>query len=142
VRVIADAKPQDESLVRGFGADVVVPRGEGFADAVREVAPGGADAVFDTALLHDAAFGAIRDGGTLVVVRGWRPDSTPRGTRVLGVRVAEALERTDWLEHLRRLASDGALQLRAATELPPERAAEAHRLMEAGGLRGRAVIVF
>jgi D-arabinose 1-dehydrogenase-like Zn-dependent alcohol dehydrogenase len=29
-----------------------------------------------------------------------------------------------------------------AREFPPEEAAEAHRLMEAGGLRGRAVIVF
>jgi hypothetical protein len=29
-----------------------------------------------------------------------------------------------------------------ARELPPEEAAEAHRLVEAGNLRGRAVIVF
>ena len=34
------------------------------------------------------------------------------------------------------------LALRVAATFPPERAAEAHRLMEAGGLRGRAVIVF
>jgi hypothetical protein len=29
-----------------------------------------------------------------------------------------------------------------AAELPPEQAADAHRMMDAGGLRGRAVIVF
>jgi hypothetical protein len=29
-----------------------------------------------------------------------------------------------------------------AGEYPPEQAAEAHRVMDAGGLRGRAVIVF
>jgi NADPH:quinone reductase-like Zn-dependent oxidoreductase len=52
------------------------------------------------------------------------------------------LERTDWLEHLRDLASAGRLQLRVAAELPPEKASEAHRMLEAGGLRGRAVIVF
>jgi NADPH:quinone reductase-like Zn-dependent oxidoreductase len=56
--------------------------------------------------------------------------------------VREVLERTDWLEQLRNLASAGALQLRPAGEYAPERAADAHRAMEAGGLRGRALIVF
>jgi NADPH:quinone reductase-like Zn-dependent oxidoreductase len=142
LRVIADAKPEDEALVRGFGADVVVPRGEGFVAAVREAAPDGADGLYDTALLGRDAFGAIRDGGAMAVVRGW--DDTPgdRGIDVRPVFVRTVLERTDWLEHLRERASAGALQLRVAEELPPERAADAHRLMDAGGLRGRAVIVF
>ena len=143
LRVIADAKPEDEELVRSFGADVVVPRGEGFADAVREAAPGGADAVYDTALLRRDAFPAIRDGGQVVVVRGWDGDEVEdRGIRVHPVFVARVLERTDWLEELRRLASAGRLKLRVAGEYPPEQAAEAHRVMDAGGLRGRAVVVF
>jgi NADPH:quinone reductase-like Zn-dependent oxidoreductase len=58
------------------------------------------------------------------------------------VFVSTVLERTDWLEELRALASEGKLQLRVAREFPPEQAAEAERLMDAGGLRGRAVIVF
>ena len=143
LRVIADAKPEDEELVRSFGADVVVPRGERFADSVREAAPGGADAVYDTALLRRDAFPAIRDGGQVVVVRGWDGDDVEdRGIRVHPVFVARVLERTDWLEELRRLASAGRLKLRVAGEYPPEQAAEAHRVMDAGGLRGRAVIVF
>jgi NADPH:quinone reductase len=56
--------------------------------------------------------------------------------------VARVLERTDWLEELRALASAGKLKLRVAREYPAEQAGEAHRAMEAGGLRGRAVIVF
>ena len=56
--------------------------------------------------------------------------------------VRDVLERTEWLEHLRELASDGRLSLRVAARYPPEQAAEAHRLMDAGGLRGRALIVF
>jgi NADPH:quinone reductase-like Zn-dependent oxidoreductase len=56
--------------------------------------------------------------------------------------VSEVLERTDWLEQLRTLASEGKLKLRVVTEYPPERAAEAQTVMDAGGLRGRVLIVF
>jgi NADPH:quinone reductase len=150
IRVIADAKPEDQELVKSFGADVVVPRSASFGDAIRAVAPDGADAVYDTALLYRDAFPAIRDGGGLLVVRGWDADNTvtplhgveERGIRVHPHIIAPELQRTDLLEALRRLGSAGRLKLRVARELPPEEAAEAHRLMEAGGLRGRAVIVF
>ena len=143
LRVIADAKPEDEELVRSFGADVVVPRGQGFTDAVLEHAPDGADGLYDTALLRRAAFPAIKDGGQIIVVRGWDGDEVEdRGIRVHPVMVATVLQRTEWLEELRRLASEGRLQMRVAHEFPPEQAAEAQRVMDAGGLRGRAVIVF
>ena len=143
LRVIADAKPEDEALVKSFGADVIVPRSESFGDAIRAVAPGGADAVYDTALLRHEAFGAIRDGGQIVVVRGWDGDEVEdRGIRVHPVFVAQVLERTEWLEHLRDLASAGTIKLRVAGEYPPERAGDAEHAMDAGGLRGRAVIVF
>ncbi len=142
LRVIADAKPQDEDLVRGFGADVVVPRSDDFAGAVRAVEPGGVAAVYDTALLNADALGAIRDGGGLAVVRGWSAGEAPRGITVVPVMVRDALERTEWLQELRRLASTGRLALRVAATYPPEQAAEAQRLMDAGGLRGRALIVF
>jgi NADPH:quinone reductase len=143
LRVIADAKPEDEDLVRSFGADVVVPRGQGFTDAVLQAAPDGVDGLYDTALLRRAVFPAIRDGGQMVVVRGWDGDEVEdRGIRVYPVAVSRVLHRTDWLEELRRLASEGRLKLRVAKEFPPEQVTEAERLMDAGGLRGRAVIVF
>jgi NADPH:quinone reductase-like Zn-dependent oxidoreductase len=142
LRVIADAKAGEEDLVRSFGADVVVARSDDFAGAVRAVEPDGVAGVYDTALLNDAAFGAIRDGGGLVVVRGWQGGDAPRGITVHPVFVREVLERTEWLEELRRLASEGRLALRVASTFAPEQAGEAQRLMDAGGLRGRAVIVF
>ena len=142
LRVLADAKPEDEALVRSFGADAVLPRGAGFPAAVREAAPGGVDGLFDTALLGRSAFPAIRDGGALAVVRGWDDGESERGIRIEQVWVRTVLERTDWLDQLRELASEGALQLRVAATYPPSGAADAQRLMEAGGLRGRAVIVF
>src|SRR4051794_38376546 len=142
LRVLADAKPADEELVRGFGADDVLPRGDGFVDAVREAVPDGVDAFYDTALLGRQAFGAIRDGGAMAVVRGWDGSPGDRGIEVRPVFVRTVLDRTDWLEHLRERASSGALRLRVAEEVPPEQAARVHELMAAGGLRGRAVIVF
>ncbi len=144
LRVIADAKAGEEDLVGGFGADVVIPRSDDFAGAVRAVEPDGVAGVYDTALLNDAAFGAIRDGGGLVVVRGWQGGDAPRQITVHPVFVREVLERTEWLEKLRRLASasEGRLALRVAATFPAEQAGEAQRLMDAGGLRGRALITF
>ncbi len=142
LRVIADARPSEVELVRSYGADVVVPRGDRFGTEVRAEAPGGVDALFDTALLGRESFSAIRDGGAYVPVRGWDGSPSERDIRILPVMVREALTRTEWLNELRDLASNGAIKLRVAGEYPPERAADAHRAMEAGGLRGRGVIVF
>jgi NADPH:quinone reductase len=140
--VIADAKPEDESLVRSFGVDHVVARGDGFTQSVRQLVGCGVDGLFDTALLGSAAFPAVRDGGSVAVVRGWSGGDPEREIRVHEVWVSTVLQRTDWLEELRELASEGALALRVAQIHAPEHAVEAHRRIEAGGLRGRDVVVF
>jgi NADPH:quinone reductase-like Zn-dependent oxidoreductase len=142
LRVLADASPADEELVRGFGADVVLPRGDGLVAAVRSEAPEGVDAVYDTALLRRSVFPAIREGGALAVVRTWDGDDVEHGIRIEKVQVWTVLERTDWLREVRQLAQDGVLAPRVAATYPPEAAADAQRRMEAGGLRGRAVVVF
>jgi len=134
LRVLADAAADDEALVRSFGADEVLPRGELPAAPV--------DAVYDTALLYRDAFPAIREGGGIVVVRSWDGDPVEDGISIHPVWVGDVLERTDWLRELSDLASQKALALRVAQTFRPEHAADAHGLMEAGGLRGRAVIVF
>jgi NADPH:quinone reductase-like Zn-dependent oxidoreductase len=121
---------------------VVVPRGAAFNDETRKTVPDGVDALYDTALLRSQAFPAVRDDGQIAAIRTWEGPDSERGIQVRQVWVREVLERTDWLERLRDLASEGQLQLRPAGEYPPECAADAHRAMEAGGLRGRALIVF
>jgi NADPH:quinone reductase-like Zn-dependent oxidoreductase len=141
LRVLADAAPDDTELVRGFGADVVIPRGDDFPGAVRALTPDGADGVLDTALLYRAAIGAVRHGGVLAVVRGWDGPPVVDGVRIVAPLVAGALERTDWLEELREYASQGTLALRVVDELPLEEAAEAQRRMAAGGVRGRLVLM-
>jgi len=144
IRVIADAGPEDEALVAGFGADDVLPRGDGFADAVRRLLPGGVDAVFDTtAVLTRAVLPAIRDGGAIAVVRGWDGGVPPaRGITVHPVSIGNAMHNTDWLQDLADEVTAGHIRLRVADLYPPERVLEAYRRMEAGGLRGRVVITF
>jgi NADPH2:quinone reductase len=142
LRVLADASPDGEEAVRSLGTDVVLPRGEGLVAAVQGAAPGGVDAVFDTALLGRSIFPAIREGGALAFVRTWTGEDVEDGITIHPVWVGDVLERTDWLRELSRLAGEGELVLRVAATFPPERAADAHRLMAAGGLRGRAVVVF
>jgi NADPH:quinone reductase-like Zn-dependent oxidoreductase len=50
--------------------------------------------------------------------------------------------RTDKIREAMDLARDGVLVPRVALQLPMEQAAEAHRLLERGGLRGRIVLTF
>ena len=142
LRVLADAAPKDEALVSSFGADVLLPRGDALVAAVRTEVPEGVDAVFDTALLRRAMFPAIREGGALAVVRTWDGDDVEQGIRIEKVQVWTVLERTDWLQEVRELAGEGVLLPRVAGTYPPEAAGDAHRRLEAGGLRGRDVIVF
>ncbi len=68
LHVIADAKAAEIALVRGYGADEVVERSDDFAAAIRRAARGGVDALLDTAVLGEKAFGAIRDGGAFTPV--------------------------------------------------------------------------
>ena len=56
--------------------------------------------------------------------------------------VSEVLERTEWLELLREMIAAAEIKLRVAGEYSPERAADAQRALNAGGLRGRPVILF
>jgi NADPH2:quinone reductase len=139
--VIADAAAADESLVRRFGADVVVPRGERCAQAIRDAFPDGVDAVLDAALLGPAILPAVRDGGQLAAVRAFQGTSE-RGIEIRPVRVADYATNQEALRGLVRHASAGELTLRVAETFAPERAADAHRRLEAGGLRGRLLIAF
>lgn len=140
-RVIADAAQRDESLVRSFGPDVVVRRGEGVAGRIRAAVPAGVDAVIDTALLGSLILPAVRDGGALAAVRPFAGD-TERDIKVRPVWVREYRREQAKLDRLRQQVEDGVLTLRVAGVLPPERASEAHARLERGGTRGRLVIQF
>lgn len=140
LRVIADASSADEQLVRDLGADLVVPRGDDIAAQIRNVAPDGVDALADGAVQNELAVGAVRDGGGFASVRNWR-GTGERGIVFHRTLVRDYDHRADLLDQLRQQTEDGLITLRVAATYAPEQAAEAHRRLEAGGTRGRCVIV-
>lgn len=141
LRVVAQAAAHDEELVRGLGADVVVPRTDDVAAAFRAEVPEGVDGLLDAAVLDARALGAVRDGGALATVRFWSGPSE-RGIRVEPVMVRRHLHDGAVLAQLADLVVAGKLTLRVADVVPAERAAEAHARLEAGGTRGRLVLSF
>jgi NADPH2:quinone reductase len=144
LRTVADAAPADEELVRALGADEIVPRGDDFPAQVRRIVPAGADGLIDAALLEERAIGAVRDGGAMVTLRGYDgEDLDPterRGITVLPVFVRNYARQHAKLDELRAQVEEGVLTLRVARTFAAEQAPEAHRLLEAGGVRGRLVL--
>ena len=141
LRVIAVASLSDEPLLKKLGAEAFVPRGDDAAQRIRQIVPGGVDGLVDAAVIGAPILAAIRDGGGLAAVRGFEGESE-RGIKVHVVRVTEYAQNQAALDRLGRMVAQGKLTLRVAETFPPERAAEAHKRLEAGGVRGRLVIVF
>jgi NADPH:quinone reductase-like Zn-dependent oxidoreductase len=143
LRVVADAAAKDEKLVTELGADVVVPRGDDFGVRVREVFPDGADGLVDAALLDEHAIPAVRDGGRIATVRGYEgPEAGERGITFHPVRVRDYAREHAKLDRLREQAEAGQVALRVAQVFPADQAPEAHRTLEAGGIRGRLILEF
>ena len=141
LKVVTDAKPSEIELVRGYGAATVVERSDDFAAAIRRAVPQGADALLDTAVLGEKAFGALRDDGTYIPVRQWGDKPGERNLTIKPLLVYEAFERTDWLDVLRDVVEAGEIGLRVAGEYGMREVADAQRALSAGGVRGRPVII-
>jgi NADPH:quinone reductase-like Zn-dependent oxidoreductase len=139
--VVADTSEADEALVKELGADVVVRRGDDVADRIREQFPEGVDGLADGSVQDALVLPAVKDGGAVATVRGYRGDGQ-RGLRVFPTLVRTVAEDRAALDRLRQQVEDGVLTLRVAQTYPAEQAAEAHRMLERGGVRGRLVITF
>jgi NADPH:quinone reductase len=141
LRVIADAAERDRALVHSLGPEAVVDRGDDVAQRIRAIVPEGVDGLVDASLQKEQVVPAVRDGGRFVSVRGW-PGEPQRDIEFLRAMVGAEYRSQDKLETLRRFTEDGILTLRVADVLPVAEAAEAHRRIEAGGVRGRIVLTF
>ena len=141
LEVTGDAVPADVPLIESFGARHVVPRGDAMAAAVRDLYPDGVDAVIDAALLGPAVLPAVRDGGQLLAVRPFQGE-TERDITIHLVLVGRHLHEGHRIAELADLVTAGVLTFRVADVLPAASAADAHRRLEAGGVRGRLVLTF
>lgn len=130
LRVLAVASEGDEEWVAGLGAAEVLPR----STDVSAIGP--VDALFDAVPIGAVAAKAVRDGGVAVFTR---QIELPQDR---GLRVETPLAHTDpaALAALTVEVADGRLRTRIARTLELSEAAEAHRLVEQGGLRGKLVL--
>lgn len=130
-RVVALAGRDDEDWPRELGAEEVLPRDADLAAA------GPFPAVFDGVPLGEAAFPAVEDGGVMVATRR-TPDIDPaRNVRQNFFLIHPDRDR---MKELVAAVAAGRLRTRVDRVLPLEQAAEAHRLVEAGGLHGKIVL--
>jgi NADPH:quinone reductase-like Zn-dependent oxidoreductase len=134
-RVIGTASPHNHAFLRGIG---VIPTtyGDGLADRVAALAPGGVDAALDA-----AGAGSLDE---LVRITG----DTNRVTTVadgagaarLGVRQVNATNASANLEIAAQLGSIGSYLPRVEHVFPLEKTAEAHALVQDKRARGKVVI--
>jgi len=131
LRVLAVASAGDEEWVASLGPAEVLPRDADLS------ALGPIDAVLDAVPVGAAAAASVRLGGVAVFTR--RVEVPNRED----LRVETPLARPDpaALAKLTREVSEGTRRTRVGRVLPLARAAEGHRLAEAGGLRGKVVLV-
>ena len=141
LRVVADTADRDRELVRSLGADVVVARGDDVAERIREAAPDGVAGIADGALLNDRLVPAVRDGGRISTARFFTAKAE-RGITYRPAAVREYAQEWEELGRPRSQVDEGVLSLRPARTYPAGEAAQAHRALEAGGVRGRLVLEF
>ncbi len=139
--VIADAGESDRSLLEALGADVIIDRGEGFVEKIREHFPDGVDGLADGALLNELAIGAVKNGGGFTAIRGYKGEEQ-RDIKFTATWVTRYDGEYEKLDRLREQAESGEVTLRVAETVSPENAALAHERLEGGGTRGRMVIEF
>lgn len=140
VHVAAIASADDATYVAKLGASTVIERASAdrITEAVRAAFPGGVDAVLDGAQIGAPVLAGVRDGGRFVAVV---PPAAPQPERGIEVRAVEVHPDQAELARLADLLASGRLVTRVATTVPLADAASAHRLVEAGGLRGKVVLV-
>lgn len=133
----ATVNPVDLFTRSGAAADFY-PVPAQLVGAVHEFVPNGVDAVLDAAPVGPALIGAARDGGSFTTVVDPAVPASERGVRVAKVSVAPDAAA---LRELVDALATGRLRTRVAGTVPFADVAQAHRRAEAGGFRGKLVLV-
>ena len=119
------ARAEDESIVRGLGAGFLTHAGPGW------------DAVADGAALQEQDLALVRDGGAFI---GVQPGAAPPAERGISVSAVLTVPDSQRLGDLLARAAAGQLPTRIHAIVPLTDAAEAHRAVAKGGVRGRYVL--
>ena len=132
LEVVAMASEGDEEWVAGLGASEVIARNADLA-ALPSV-----DGVLDAVPIGGRAVAPLREGATAVFTR--RVPDIPADRRL---RVETPLVHSDAraLAQLTAAVAAGTLRTRVAGTLDLAEAAQAHRLLERGGVRGKIVLI-
>ena len=143
-RVLSTCRGSNADLVKSLGADVTIDyRAERFEDAVlRATSDRGADLVYD-AVGGDTLSRSVqvtRPRGRLISIVDTSGDLNTAFLRNLTVSFL-FMERAGYkMEALKTLVERGQLKPVIDSVMPLERVAEAHRRLEAGGVRGKIVL--
>lgn len=140
LRIVAQAGSQDAQALLACGADKVIARGEGAVERVLELFPSGVDAAIDAAGLGDTILPAVKDGGTIVVLRPANDNSLERGISRVFVNVRDRSRDIAAMRSIAGRLASGKLSLRVAATFPARDAIAAHRRFDAGHLRGRVIL--
>lgn len=135
--VIGTASPARHDYLRELGATPVA-YGDGLVARVREAAPQGVDAIFDTAgkgALPDSI--ELRGGTTDRIITIADPEAAAHGV-TFSAGMVEAPE-IALAEHV-RMAVNGKLRIPVAEVFPLEEAVQAQALSETGHARGKLVV--
>jgi NADPH:quinone reductase-like Zn-dependent oxidoreductase len=136
--VIASAAEKDRDELLATGARFVARDVPDLAVAVRELVPGGVDAVLNTVPGTPVGLGAVRDGGRYRSV-----SAIPEPER--GIDVARVGVRVDGpgLVEIVRLAEEATISTSVAQTFPVTHAGEAYRaLTDGSSRRGKLVLVW
>ncbi|CAB4946994.1 unannotated protein [freshwater metagenome] len=136
--VVGTAGSDNQAFVRELGASPV-QHGDGWEDRVRAAAPDGVDAVLDASGRGELAASVALVGGPERVLTIAADDAEEHGVRFSGSD--EGVDVSDAFPELARRLAAGDLVLPVWRTYPLAEAAEAHRVSEAGHLRGKIVLL-
>ncbi|UGY93008.1 NADP-dependent oxidoreductase [Streptomyces gobiensis] len=134
--VIGTASPRNHDYLRSLGA-VPVAYGPGLVDRVRELAPGGVSAALDA-----VGGGAALDASVALVENRERIGTLVDFDRVeeLGVQAIFSQRSAERLAELTALYDEKKLRIEISKSFPLDQAADAHREVETGHVRGKVVL--